>query len=211
MSRFLVVILVLAALLFPLTAAAGTVPNAADSIAEQLDEQLMMRYAGDDPGMTKKQRQALARARIMILGTTPADINNLEAASPLARQMTEEISRWLINAGYRYQELRKGSYIRFDRRTGELILTREVRKHLCGQRQTGALQHEPDSRHQQRSACQGHGHRAHHRRPAALAGGYARGQRQSAHRLHPLAVNESASACFRRALRLYKPRLRPVR
>ena len=54
MSRFLVVILVLAALLFPLTAAAGTVPNAADSIAEQLDEQLMMRYAGDDPGMTKK-------------------------------------------------------------------------------------------------------------------------------------------------------------
>ena len=128
MSRFLVVILVLAALLFPLTAAAGTVPNAADSIAEQLDEQLMMRYAGDDPGMTKKQRQALARARIMILGTTPADINNLEAASPLARQMTEEISRWLINAGYRYKELRKGSYIRFDRRTGELILTREVRK-----------------------------------------------------------------------------------
>ena len=36
MSRFLVVILVLAALLFPLTAAAGTVPNAADSIAKIL-------------------------------------------------------------------------------------------------------------------------------------------------------------------------------
>ena len=36
MSRFLVVILVLAALLFPLTAAAvGTVPGAANSIAEQ--------------------------------------------------------------------------------------------------------------------------------------------------------------------------------
>ncbi len=128
MSRFLVVILVLAALLFPLTAAAATVPGAANSIAKQLDEQLMMRYAGDDPDMSKKQRQALARARIMILGTTPANINNLEAASPLARQMTEEISRWLVNAGYRYQELRKGSYIRFDKRTGELILTREVRK-----------------------------------------------------------------------------------
>lgn len=129
MSRFLVVILVLAALLFPLTAAAvGTVPGAANSIAEQLDDQLMMRYAGDDPGTSKKQRQALARAQIMIMGTTPANINNLEAASPLARQMTEEISRWLVNAGYRYQELRKGSYIRFDKRTGELILTRDVRK-----------------------------------------------------------------------------------
>ena len=129
MSRFLVIILVLAALLFPLTAAAvGTVPGAANSIAEQLDDQLMMRYAGDDPGTSKKQRQALARAQIMIMGTTPANINNLEAASPLARQMTEEISRWLVNAGYRYQELRKGSYIRFDKRTGELILTRDVRK-----------------------------------------------------------------------------------
>ena len=54
----------------------------------------------------------------------------------LARQMTDEISRWLVNAGYRYQELRKGSYIRFDRGTGELILTREVRK-LTSTRGTG--------------------------------------------------------------------------
>lgn len=136
MSRFLVIILVLAALLFPLTAAAGTVPSAADRIARQLDEQLMMRYASDDSDMSKKQRQALARSQIMIMGTTPANINNLQAASPLARQMTEEISRWLVNAGYRYQELRKGSYIRFDRGTGELILTREVRK-LTSTRGTG--------------------------------------------------------------------------
>lgn len=136
MSRFLVIILVLAALLFPLTAAAGTVPSAADRIARQLDEQLMMRYASDDSDMSKKQRQALARSQIMIMGTTPANINNLQAASPLARQMTEEISRWLVNAGYRYQELRKGSYIRFDRGTGELILTREVRK-LTTTRGTG--------------------------------------------------------------------------
>lgn len=136
MSRFLVIILVLAALLFPLTAAAGTVPSAADRIARQLDEQLMMRYASDDSDMSKKQRQALARSQIMIMGTTPANINNLQAASPLARQMTEEISRWLVNAGYRYQELRKGSYIRFDRGTGELILTREVRK-LISTRGTG--------------------------------------------------------------------------
>jgi len=126
---FFPVLLVLAALLFPLTAAAtGTVPAAATKIAEQLDEQLMMRFAGDNAEMSRKDREALARARIMIMGTTPADINDLDAASPLARQMTEEISHWLINAGYRFQELRKGRDIRFDKHKGEFILTRDVRR-----------------------------------------------------------------------------------
>ena len=68
--------------------------------------------------------------------TSFVDQNNTSRSSPLARQMPEEISRWLVNAGYRYQELRKGSYIRFDRGTGELILTREVRK-LTSTRGTG--------------------------------------------------------------------------
>lgn len=68
MSRFFAVILILAALLFPLTAAAmGTVPKAAGSIAEQLDSQLMMRYAGNDSSISKKKRVALARAGIMIM------------------------------------------------------------------------------------------------------------------------------------------------
>ena len=121
MYRWIITLLMLAALLFPLTAAAGTVPRAADSIAKQMDEQLMMRYAGDDPGMTSKER-------IMILGTTPANINNLEESSPLARQMTEEVARWLVNAGYRFQEIRRGSVIRFDKQRGEFYLTRDVRK-----------------------------------------------------------------------------------
>ena len=129
MIRFIATTLVLAALLFPLTAAAaGTVPTAATSIAKQLDEQLMMRFAGSSSDMSRRDSEALARARIMIMGTTPADINNLESASPLARQMTEEISRWLINAGYRFQELRKGRDIRFDKFKGEFILTRDVRQ-----------------------------------------------------------------------------------
>ena len=128
MYRWIITLLMLAALLFPLTAAAGTVPRAADSIAKQMDEQLMMRYAGDDPGMTSKERKSLARARIMILGTTPANINNLEESSPLARQMTEEVARWLVNAGYRFQEIRRGSVIRFDKQRGEFYLTRDVRK-----------------------------------------------------------------------------------
>ena len=93
MNRFFITILVLAALLFPLTAAAaGNVPNAAVSIAKQLDEQIMMRFSGDSQDMSRKDREALARARIMIMGTTPVNINNLDEASPLARQMTEEIS-----------------------------------------------------------------------------------------------------------------------
>ena len=129
MNRFFITTLVLAALLFPLTAAAaGNVPRAAVSIAKQLDEQLMMRFAGDNSEMSRKDRESLARARIMIMGTTPVNINNLDEASPLARQMTEEISRWLINEGYRFQELRKGSDIYFDKKKGEFILTRDVKR-----------------------------------------------------------------------------------
>ncbi|MBQ3060541.1 MAG: hypothetical protein IJD16_09580 [Desulfovibrio sp.] len=129
MSRVIVFILVLACLLLPLAAAAATVPSAANSIGKQLDQQLMMRYAGaEDPSTSRKQQEAVARAQIFIMGTTPADINDLNRTSPLARQMTEEVSRWLMAAGYRYQELRTGKYIRFDRRSGELILTREVNR-----------------------------------------------------------------------------------
>lgn len=119
MSRLLVFILILTVLLFPLTAAAGTIPSAADSIAKQMDEQLLARFGGDEG-------KEITRSRILIMGTTPANINNLDQAMPLARQMTEEISRWLVNAGYRYEEMRKGKDIRFDERTGEFILTRKV-------------------------------------------------------------------------------------
>ena len=129
MRLYLVIILVMAALLLPLTAAAaGNVPTAATRIAKQLDEQLMMRYAGTDPAERKKSQQAVARANIMIMGTTPANLNDLNEASPLARQMMEEVSRWLINAGYRFQELRKGRDIYFDKKKGEFILTRDVNR-----------------------------------------------------------------------------------
>ena len=129
MSRYIAVILLLAALLLPLTAAAaGNVPTAATTIARQLDEQLMMRYAGSDPEVSKKEKQALARAHIIIMGTTPANLNDLNEASPLARQMMEEVTRWLMNAGYRFQELRKGSDIYFDKKKGEFILTRDVKR-----------------------------------------------------------------------------------
>ena len=101
MCRILVIILVLAALLFPLAAAAGNVPRAGEDIADQLDEQLMMRYAGTSEDVSKKELRALARSRILIMGTTPASINDLEQANPLARQMLEEVSSALVDKGYR--------------------------------------------------------------------------------------------------------------
>lgn len=126
MTRFFITILILAALLFPLTAAAeGNVPKAAACIAKELDNQLMKRMTGQSAGFNS-QAQKMARGRMMIMGTTPANLNNLEQASGLARQMTEEISRCLVDKGYRYDEIRKGRAIRFDVRTGEFILTRRV-------------------------------------------------------------------------------------
>ena len=129
MTRIFVIILVLAALLFPLTAAAdGNVPDAAKTIGKQLDDQIMRRFTGQSAGFADSSSQRATRGGIMIMGTTPANINNLTQASPLARQMTEEISRYLVSLGYRYDELRKGRDIRFDPRVGEFILTRQVPK-----------------------------------------------------------------------------------
>lgn len=127
MTRILAIILVLAALLFPLTAAAdGNVPDAAKCIGKQLDDQIMRKFTGHSASFADSSTQRMTRSRIMIMGTTPANINNLTQASPLARQMTEEISRYLMSLGYRYDELRKGQDIRFDPRVGEFILTRQV-------------------------------------------------------------------------------------
>lgn len=135
MNRCLIAILVLAALFFPLAAAAflgfgANVPSAADDIADQLDDQLMMRYAQENNDLSTKEREKLARAHIMIMGTTPVSINNLERTCPLARQMMEEISTYLMDKGYRFQELRKGRDVRFDKKRGEFLLTRDVKKLL---------------------------------------------------------------------------------
>ncbi len=129
MNRIFVIILVLAALLFPLTAAAeGNVPAAAAKIGKQLDEQLIRKYTGSGTTWQSDKSLRETRSKIMIMGTTSANINNLTMASPLSRQLTEEISRYLMGLGYKYDEIRKGRDIRFDPRVGEFILTREVPK-----------------------------------------------------------------------------------
>ncbi|MBD5641473.1 MAG: hypothetical protein HDQ91_03530 [Desulfovibrio sp.] len=128
MIRILILALALAALLFPLTAAAeGNVPEAAACIGKQLDAQMMKRfgYSSTDT-IGSNQNNEFARSRIMIMGTTPANLGNLQLASGLARQMTEEISRWLKNRGYKYEDLRKGRDIRFEQGAGEFLLTRRV-------------------------------------------------------------------------------------
>lgn len=137
MSRFFANILVLVALLFPLTAAAsmlglgsyfrGNVPDAAHDIASDLDDQIMSRFARATSGMSKSDGQKMVRSQIMIMGTSPVNLGDMDESSPLARQLTEEISTKLMDAGYRYQELRKGTYIRFDRGSGEFLLTRNVK------------------------------------------------------------------------------------
>ena len=105
----------------------GNIPYAGKSVARDLDSQLIMRYAGHGPE-SARIREGLARARFLIMGTSPVNLNSLAESCPLARQMTEEVSSQLMALGYRYEELRKGKYIRFDRRTGELNLTRDVRQ-----------------------------------------------------------------------------------
>lgn len=128
MLRILITALTLAALLFPLTAAAeGNVPAAAACIGKQLDAQMMKRFGYSSSNtFGNNQNNDFARSRIMIMGTTPANLRNLSLANGLARQMMEEISRWLMNRGYKYEDLRKGKDIRFDKGVGEFVLTRNV-------------------------------------------------------------------------------------
>lgn len=109
----------------------GSVPRAADSIAEQMDKQIMERFGeksedGSGALMSGDKKREL-RDRLTIMATVPVDINNLEVSCALARQMSEEVSRWLVNAGYKVQELRKGKEIFFQPKQGEMILTRNTK------------------------------------------------------------------------------------
>ena len=128
MLRIIITALALAALLFPLAAgAAGNVPSAAASIGKQLDAQMMKRFGIESSNtFGNNQNNDFVRGRILIMGTTPANLRNLRLTNSLARQMTEEISSWLKQKGYLYEDIRKGQDIRFDVGVGEFLLTRNV-------------------------------------------------------------------------------------
>ncbi len=102
------------------TVRAATVPQAASAVGRELDRQVVARLG---------QVEAPAQG-VSLCITTPVDVNNLEHANPLARQMQEEIARWFVQAGYGVQEIRKGADLLFEPNEGELLLTRK--KKLLG-------------------------------------------------------------------------------
>jgi hypothetical protein len=58
------------------------------------------------------------------------NLNNLESSSPAGRQISEEMARWFVQAGYRVKDIRKGRDVHIDPKRGEMLLTRDVRKLL---------------------------------------------------------------------------------
>lgn len=130
MRRVLIVVILIISCLLPLTAAArGTVPEAADEMAVVMDQQIM-RLVGNFPG---------GRGTVSIATTVPVFLGDLDQSSPLARQMSEEITRWFVAAGYRVDELRKGRDIIMEPRTGEMILTRQISRLESSQVRTVAV------------------------------------------------------------------------
>lgn len=126
MPRLLALLMLCSITFLPVLAAAvGNVPKAADDIAKQMDKQLMIRFGGKSELCFSSENRAL-RNRINVMATVPVNLNNLEVSCPLARQMAEEITRWMVNAGYQLEELRKGKDIFFSRPTGETLLTRNT-------------------------------------------------------------------------------------
>ena len=131
--------LVLAVLLMPMAAAAGmttrgTVTIAADDMAAAMDKQILGHFGVEQPGLFSKSEQKhhplKIRKALSISCTVAVDLNNLESTSPVGRQISEEMARWFVQAGYRVQEIRKGRDVRIDAQRGEMLLTRDVSKLL---------------------------------------------------------------------------------
>ncbi|MDR1946258.1 MAG: hypothetical protein LBQ51_03730 [Desulfovibrio sp.] len=108
--------LVFALLLSAAPAAGATVPQAASAAGREMDRQMEARF-GRKPGEG-------AAGTLSLSVTTPVNINDLDDANPLARQMQEEAMRWFVRAGYDVQEIRKGADVLFEPLKGEQLLTR---------------------------------------------------------------------------------------
>ena len=149
MSRRLILLfLVLSILLIPMAAAAGmttrgTVPIAADDMAEAIDKQILGYFGVEQPGPFSKKEQKYhprkIRQALSISCTVAVDLNNLESTSPVGRQISEEMARWFVQAGYKVKEIRKGRDVHIDAKRGEMVLTRDVRKLLSTNVTTEAI------------------------------------------------------------------------
>ncbi|EFL49735.1 conserved hypothetical protein [Solidesulfovibrio fructosivorans JJ]] len=105
-------------------------PDVAMALAADLDRQLVPRL-----GMYTRDN---SRGLYWVVITTPADLGDLERASPLSRLVGQELSTAFVALGYNVQEIRKASDIIFSRRQGEFSLTRDVRA-LATSRATATL------------------------------------------------------------------------
>ncbi len=106
----------------------GLGPRAANTMAAQMDAQILQRANATAAHIPKKELAAYQqqlRNSITIMTTVPVNLNDLTLSNALARQISEEMSRWFVNAGYRVKEIRKGTEIRFQEKTGEMLLTRD--------------------------------------------------------------------------------------
>ena len=140
MSRRLMFLsLALAILLMPMAAAAamstrGTVTIAADDMAAAIDKQILGHFGVEEPGFFSraepKHHPLKIRKALSISCTVAVDLNDLENTSPVGRQISEEMARWFVQAGYKVREVRKGKDVYINAQRGEMVLTRDVRKLL---------------------------------------------------------------------------------
>ena len=108
---------------------AANVPAIAGRLAAELDSQVARLLGQTDAGCRN----------LRIIVTTPADLNNLEDANSLSRQMSEELAYWLVHAGYQVQELRRGAALLFNPDQGEFLLTRKRALLAAGEASAGAV------------------------------------------------------------------------
>ncbi len=129
------ILLLLLGLLLPLSAAAVTpmfsepsIPAAARAIALEMNRQLEREYISEE----------FSKTELPLVSTVSVDINDLKTTNALARQMTEEVSGFLVASGYTLHEMRQGNAVIIAEKEGEFLLTRNVNE-LSAQYATGNI------------------------------------------------------------------------
>jgi hypothetical protein len=107
----------------------ATAPRAAEAMVREMHAQVVERLAVG----------GFAAETLSLAVTTPVDVNDLEAANTLARQMQEELAHCFVRAGYAVREIRKGASVLFEPEQGELLLTRKPRLLGSGKVATQAI------------------------------------------------------------------------
>lgn len=115
LTPLLITILITLALTCQAHAASVSIPDTARALAMELDAQLAEKLGAESP----------VKGVTMIV-TTPAELDDMEQAAPVARLMSEEMTGWFVAAGYRVTEMRTGRHVLMKPGTGEMLLTRRA-------------------------------------------------------------------------------------